>query len=356
MKEFNFIINGGGCSGLSLAYEMEKKGILDKKKLAIIEVRKNYTRDKTWSFWKLNDHDFNDCVIKTWNTFTISTKEKSNHINIKDQPYQSVDSGLFYKKINEKLSKNKNVRFFKNIDEVDKRNSIIFNSVPIEKINKDEIWQHFKGIEIETEKNIFDDSKLILMDFNCDQKNSVHFFYVLPFSPKRALIETTWLSNLNNDSFLDYDIQLEKYIKSNLQIKSYKIKHKEVGKIPLYLTSSHNKENFINIGSAGGMTRLSTGYTFLNILEHSKFICNNLHDKKKLINYKQKNKYIFFDKIFLKVLKNHSELMPDIFLNLFQSNSDSVIKFLSNKSNFIDDIKVILNTKHKIKFLNSLTL
>ena len=51
------------------------------------------------------------------------------------------------------------------------------------------------------------------------------------------------------------------------------------------------------------MTRLSTGYTFLNILEHSKFICNNLHDKKKLINYKQKNKYIFFDKIFLKVLK-----------------------------------------------------
>ena len=64
MKEFNFIINGGGCSGLSLAYEMEKKGILDKKKLAIIEVRKNYTRDKTWSFWKLNDHDFNDCARK----------------------------------------------------------------------------------------------------------------------------------------------------------------------------------------------------------------------------------------------------------------------------------------------------
>ena len=48
--------------------------------------------------------------------------------------------------------------------------------------------------------------------------------------------------------------------------------------------------------------------------------------------------------------------MPDIFLNLFQSNSGSVIKFLSNKSNFIDDIKVILNTKYKIKFLNSLTL
>ena len=185
MKEFNFIINGGGCSRSISRIRNGKKGILDKKKLAIIEIRKNYTRDKTWSFWKINDRiDFNDCVIKTWNTFTISTKEKSNHINIQDQPYQSVDSGLFYKKINEKLSKNKNVRFFENIDEVDKRNSIIFNSVPIEKINKDEIWQHFKGIEIETEENIFDDSKLILMDFNCDQKNSVHFLCTTLFSQK----------------------------------------------------------------------------------------------------------------------------------------------------------------------------
>ena len=33
--------------------------------------------------------------------------------------------------------------------------------------------------------------KLTLMDFNCDQKDSVHFFYLLPFSPKTALIETT---------------------------------------------------------------------------------------------------------------------------------------------------------------------
>ena len=42
MKEFNFIINGGGCSGLSLAYEMEKKGILDKKNMNKVYF-KNFT-------------------------------------------------------------------------------------------------------------------------------------------------------------------------------------------------------------------------------------------------------------------------------------------------------------------------
>ena len=44
------------------------------------------------------------------------------------------------------------------------------------KLDKSELWQHFQGIEIETSKNIFDDEILNLMDFNCDQRNDVHFF------------------------------------------------------------------------------------------------------------------------------------------------------------------------------------
>ena len=39
-----------------------------------------------------------------------------------------------------------------------------------------------------------------LMDFDCDQRDSVHFFYTLPYSKNKALVETTWLSKMNNDS------------------------------------------------------------------------------------------------------------------------------------------------------------
>ena len=53
-----------------------------------------------------------------------------------------------------------------------------------------------------------------LMDFDCDQKNSVHFFYTLPFSKKKALIETTWISDLIMHSLKDYDIQLNYYIEN----------------------------------------------------------------------------------------------------------------------------------------------
>jgi len=48
------------------------------------------------------------------------------------------------------------------------------------------------------------------------------------------------------------------------------------------------------------------------------------------------------DEIFLKVLKKNPEKMPDIFFNMFSASSNTVIKFLSNKSNLLEDLSIIL--------------
>ena len=350
MKEFDYVIIGGWCAGLSLAYELEINNKLKDKTLAIIETREEYKRDKTWSFWKVFDHNFEDCVIKSWDNFTINTSERSQELTNKNFPYQSVDSGKFYEKINLKLSANPNINFFKNLEEINSKHSLIFNSVFKGELDKSELWQHFQGIEIETSKNIFDDEILNLMDFNCDQRNDVHFFYTLPFSKNRALIETTWLSDLEDQSLMDYDLQLENYIKNNLGIKSYKINFTEKGAIPLFYPSLKNSDRVINIGSAGGMTRLSTGYTFLNIQEHSRYLSNNIEVIENKEIFHLGKKYEFLDKIFLKVLKNNPEKMPSIFYKMFQSSSSTVIKFLSNRSNIFEDISIILKMPKLIFF------
>jgi len=341
MKEFDYVIIGGGCAGLSLAYELEINNKLKDKTLAIIEPRKEYKRDKTWSFWKVFDHNFEDCVIKSWYNFTINTSEHSHELNTKKFPYQSIDSGKFYEKINSKLSSNSNVIFFKNQNEINLKNSIIFNSVLDEEIDKSKLWQHFQGIEIETTKDIFDDEIFNLMDFNCDQENNVHFFYTLPFSKNRALIETTWLSDLKDQNLMNYNLQLENYIKYNLRIKNYKIKFVEKGAIPLFYPSIKKDDKMINIGSAGRMTRLSTGYTFLNIQEHSKYILKNINKVEKMKKYNIGKKYTLLDNIFLKVLRNNPEKMPNIFYKMFRCSPNTVIKFLSNKSSVMEDINII---------------
>ena len=353
MKEFDYVILGGGCAGLSLAYHLDINNKIENKTLAIVEMREEYKRDKTWSFWKITDHNFDDCIIKSWNNFTINIKSETYEVLNKEYPYQTIDSGLFYQKILKQLKQNKNIEFFKNTNELKLKNSIIFNSFPTKGNYVNELWQHFKGLEIETTKNIFDDEIFNLMDFDCDQKKNVHFFYTLPFAKNKALIETTWLSKMNEKSLKDYDIQLETYIKDTLKIKDYKINYEEEGAIPLFYPRNKVDKNKINIGSSGGMTRLSTGYTFLNIQEHSKYLVNNIDQIQNVKPYHIGKKYEFLDKIFLNVLKSHPDKMPKIFLNMFKTSSNTIIKFLSNKSNLIEDINII-SKMPKFIFLKAL--
>ena len=353
MKEFDYIIIGGGCAGLSLAYELEIHEKLKEKTLAIIEPRQEYKKDKTWSFWKVTTHNFDDCIKKNWENFSINISGKTNHLECKDYPYQSIDSGLFYEKINNKLKENKNIVFFKNITEVNTKSSFIFNSVPNIKKNHLNLWQHFCGVEIETKDNFFDEEIFNLMDFDCEQRESVHFFYTLPYSKNKALIETTWLSKMNDNSQKDYDNQIKDYIEKTLKIKNYEITYKEEGAIPLFYPFYEKEKNKINIGTAGGMTRLSTGYTFLNIQEHSKYICKNIENITNVKKFEIDKKYQFLDDIFLGVLDKNPEMMPDIFFKMFNTSPKTVIKFLSNKSNFFEDLSIIFKMP-KLTFIRAL--
>jgi len=341
MKEFDYIIIGGGCAGLSLAYELETHNKLKDKNLAIIEPRDEYKRDKTWSFWKVFPHNYEDCVKKSWNNFTINSPNETKYVECQATPYQTIDSGLFYNKILSKLRLNKNIFFFKNINEVNNTNSIIFNSVPQFDNQKKNLWQHFCGVEIETDKEFFDDKIFNLMDFACDQRNNVHFFYTLPFAKNKALVETTWISQIDNDNLKDYDQQIDDYLSNHLNIRNCKINYKEVGAIPLFRQKNIKKLNEINIGSLGGMTRLSTGYTFLNIQEQSKYIRENIENINNIKLFQISKKYDFLDKIFLRVLKKNSSQMGDIFYKMFNSSPSTVINFLSNKSSFFEDLEII---------------
>ena len=49
MKGFDYIIIGGGCAGLSLAYELQIHKKLENKTLGIIEPRTEYKKDRSGS-------------------------------------------------------------------------------------------------------------------------------------------------------------------------------------------------------------------------------------------------------------------------------------------------------------------
>ena len=79
----------------------------------------------------------------------------------------------------------------------------------------------------------------------------------------------------------------------------------------------------------------------------------NIDNIKKAEIFSIGKKYQFLDKVFLKVLEKHPEKMPTIFFSMFKASSNTIIKFLSNKSNIIEDINII-SKMPKLIFLKAL--
>ena len=74
------------------------------------------------------------------------------------------------------------------------------------------------------------------------------------------------------------------------------------------------------------MTRLSTGYTFLNIQKQSEYIAKNIDIINDVKAFKIAQKYKFLDEIFLKVLDKNPDLMTEIFYNMFQVDNYEALK------------------------------
>lgn len=194
------------------------------------------------------------------------------------------------------------------------------------------------------------------MDFRLNQKYGTTFMYVLPTTSNEALIEYTLFSEklLNKEQ---YKIELKNYIRDYLKIDQYEITHKEFGIIPMstsqFLRSPKYEEKIINIGTAGGFTKASSGYTFQFIQKNTVKIINNLL-KGNLPNPKitfREKMFQWYDRTMLEVMISQKMTGKEIFSIMFKKISlEKILAFLGNESKFIDDIK-IMNSLPKITFL-----
>ena len=119
MNNYDFIIIGAGCSGLSLLYEMNKSNIFKNKTCAIFDKRKQFSKDKIWSYWNVFEHSFSDCLLNRWDKVVVKGNEEII-LDCREFTYQSVDSEKFYNKILKSISDNKNIKLFldHSVDEI----------------------------------------------------------------------------------------------------------------------------------------------------------------------------------------------------------------------------------------------
>jgi lycopene beta-cyclase len=126
------------------------------------------------------------------------------------------------------------------------------------------LLQHFRGWFVRTAVDVFDPAVAGLMDFRVPQPTGgVAFGYVLPTSPREALVEhTSFTREVLDDA--GYDDALRQYTGEVLGLPPLDVLRVEQGAIPMTDAPFPRRvgRRVFRLGAAGGATRPSTGYTF----------------------------------------------------------------------------------------------
>ncbi len=361
-KHFDYIITGGGLAGISLVHYFLNSDLRDKR-ILLLDKSEKKDNDRTWCFWEREASPFEFLVHHRWQHLDFYTPDFAETLNIAPYKYKMIRGIDFYEYGQQMLISAENVeKSVENVqkvvntadgvlvttDENEYTADYCFNSIRFEKICKDKnlyLDQHFKGWTIRTKNPVFSPDKATLMDFRLPHAGETKFVYVLPTSENEALIEATLFSPdlLQSE---EYDKIITDYISEYLpQIEKYEVLHEEFGVIPMTdYKFSPGEKNIVNIGTAGGNTKASSGYTFCYLQKHlqrmtESFVKTGNPHLTKTVRQKRS---AWLDRIFLNVLQNHRVPPPKVFGTLFENNKPSqVLKFMSEETSFLEEIKIM---------------
>lgn len=364
---YDYIIIGAGASGLLLADAMGKDSFFSDKNILLLDKDAKNTNDRTWCFWEKGSGKLDSIVHKKWNHIYFGGQQFSKTFEIAPYTYKMIQGLDFYKAYLHKLKTYPNITFQQetvlNIDDhgqnvtvtTDKNvytSAKIFNSIFDYKLTNHQtkypvLQQHFIGWFIKSDTPIFKVGEATFMDFSIPQKGNTRFMYVLPFSETEGLVEYTLFSEHRLPE-KEYEEAIEDYIKNNLNCSSYKVTDTEKGSIPMtcYNFWEHNTENSMNIGMAGGWAKASTGYTFMSSVKKVPKIIKFIKSGKPFSSLDLRNKYWYYDLIFLDVLSQNNEMGHDVFQSLFENRKpQEIFSFLGEESNLLKDIKIMSSPK-----------
>ena len=363
-NHFDYIICGGGASGLMLAQALSNDTYFENKTILILEKESKNNNDRTWCFWEEKGSAWDSIIHKQWDIAEFKASGFSKEIALDPFQYKMIRGIDFYKKIKSELALKPNITTLKEevISIDDQKNNVtvsgkkeqyqgqkVFSSIPTtihleHKKKFPVLQQHFIGWFVKTEHPIFDPTTIQFMDFDLPQNGNTRFMYVLPFSKYEALVEYTLFSAdlLKNET---YETAIKDYLNQK-NAGEFTIEDREQGSIPMtaYPFWKNNTPNIMHIGTAGGWTKASTGFTFQKSIRKTTEVIAFLKTNKGLNKMEQRNRFWFYDLLFLDVLSKHNEKGHMLFSLMFKKNkSERIFKFLDEQTSFVEELKIMLS-------------
>ena len=369
MMHYDYIITGGGCAGLSLLVRMVASGGFKGKKILLVDKDAKKSNDRTWCFWEKKAGLFESIVYKSWDRLYFHGENFDELLNIAPYRYKMVRGIDFYEHAHRLIAntgidiETGSIDSISNHDQhtevrVNKKTytaDYVFNSVLLQKPDLSRYYslqQHFKGWFVRSRQPFFDPAKATLMDFRVGQQHGTTFVYVLPFDAHRALVEYTLFTRdlLAPD---EYNQALAAYMTDLLGLSDYQIEEEEFGVIPMTNFPFPAREGrIIHMGTAGGQTKASSGYTFQYIQKHTTQLVEALLRTGSPVIQESwpEKRFAWYDSTLLHVLDKRKMEGKKIFTNLFsKGDPQRVFQFLDNETTLLNDFAV-MNRLPKITF------
>ncbi|MFI5841995.1 lycopene cyclase family protein [Catenuloplanes sp. NPDC051500] len=267
------LVGGGGAASLVLAALGPSSGL----RVAVVDPVLKRGQDRTWAFWGEPGTFLDPLLSASWDAVDVVTATGRRTLPLAPMRYAMLRSAPLY----DLAAATGAIRITAPAGEFDDDGSKVTikdaggtplvradwaldsRPRPPRRPGRTSWLQHFRGWWLESDRPVFDPGRAVLMDFRTPQPaRGVSFGYVLPVSDRFALVEYTEFSPavISGEA---YDRALEGYL-ALLGLGSLRIREIEDGVIPMTdgPFTPRPSPRVVRIGTAGGATRPSTGYTF----------------------------------------------------------------------------------------------
>lgn len=356
------LVGGGGAASLVLA-ALGRENISGVR-VAIVDPVHKRGQDRTWAFWGEPGTVLDPLLSASWTEVDVVTPAARRTLPLSPLRYAMLRSGPLYDLAGDAEKRLGAVRITAPAGALHDdggrvlvsgpdgtplvRAGWVLDSRPRKpaRAGRTNWLQHFRGWWLEAERPTFDPGRAVLMDFRTPQPSrGVSFGYVLPVSDRFALVEYTEFSPavLTGDA---YDSALRGYAGLlGLDLAALTVREVENGVIPMTdgVFAARPSPRVVRLGTAGGATRPSTGFTFTAMVRQADRIAREVAaGRPPLPGPPYPARHRWMDAVQLRALDRGLVDGVAFFDRLFDRNpAERVLRFLDGATSVAEDLALM---------------